>query len=80
MPSLPSNNSCFSGNLFPLDTLFRSEDHISFLGAAWVFRRSLASVKGFEVGDTAVIVVGGYEWQRIGEAGYGFFEYRARLT
>jgi len=63
---LPSSSNCFSGNLFPLDTLFNSVDHISFLGAAWLFRRSLASVKGFDVGDTAVMAGEGADRRVIG--------------
>ena len=53
--AIPNKSNCFSGNLFPLDTLFKSVDHISFLGAACVFRlsRSRDSEKGFEDACTA---------------------------
>ena len=50
----PRSSNCFSGSLFPLDTLFSNVDHISFFGAACVFRRSRESEKGFEVVWTAV--------------------------
>jgi hypothetical protein len=33
MNRIPSTTSCFSARRFPLETLLRSEDHISFLGA-----------------------------------------------
>jgi hypothetical protein len=36
--------SCFSGSFFPLDTLLRSDDHISRFGAAGLFRRSASCV------------------------------------
>jgi RNA-binding motif X-linked protein 2 len=41
--SIPRSNNCFSSILLPVDTLLSREDHISFFGAAWLFRRSVVS-------------------------------------
>lgn len=55
--SLPSKMSCFSGNLLPLETLFSKEDHISFFGAAWLFRFSRLSCGRKEFMDVRAMIV-----------------------